>query len=92
MNEQVRATWELEPDKIVRFCSAEDLIVHKAVAGRPQDLRDIEGIIYRQGAALDAATIRRWLSAFADVLEQPELSKRFETPWRKMLEFRSQGT
>jgi len=80
--------WELESGKIVRLCSAEDLIIHKAVAGRPQDLRDIEGIIYRQGTALDTAIVRRWLSAFAEVLEQPELPERFETPWRKMLEFK----
>ena len=83
--------WELEPDRVVRLCSAEDLVIHKAVAGRPQDLRDIEGVVYRQGSTLDAATIRRWLGAFAAVLEQPDLLERFETPWRKMLEFRSQG-
>lgn len=34
-------------------CSAEDLIVHKAFAGRPQDWLDIEGILIRQGAKLD---------------------------------------
>jgi len=45
-----------------------------------------------QGQALDAATIRRWLRAFAEVLEQPDLPQRFETPWQKMVEFRSQGT
>ncbi|MDY7075312.1 MAG: hypothetical protein SXV54_00170 [Chloroflexota bacterium] len=83
--------WELEPGKVVHLCSAEDLIIHKAVAGRPQDLRDIEGIIYRQGPTLEAATIYRWLEAFAEVLEQPDFSERFEKPWRKMLEFRNQG-
>ncbi len=55
-------------NKVVRLCSAEDLIIHKAVAGRPQDLRDIEGIVYRQGPMLDATTVRRWLGAFAEVL------------------------
>jgi hypothetical protein len=81
--------WELEPGKVVHLCSAEDLIIHKAVAGRPQDLRDIEGIVYRQGPTLNIAIIRRWLRAFAEVLEQPDLPERFETPWRKMLEFRN---
>jgi len=84
--------WELEPGKVVRLCSAEDLIIHKAVAARPQDLRDIEGIVYRQGPALDAATVRRWLGAFAEVLAQPDLSERFEAVWRKMLKFRSRDT
>jgi hypothetical protein len=84
--------WELEPGKRVRLCAAEDLIIHKAVAGRPQDLRDIEGIIFRQGPALDVATVRRWLQAFSEMLGQPELPERFETPWRKMLELREQST
>ncbi len=78
--------WELEPGKIVRLCSAEDLIIHKAVAGRPQDLRDIEGVVYRQRTSLDAGYIRRWLMVFAELLvEQPDILERFETPWRKML-------
>jgi len=84
--------WELGPDRVVRLCSAEDLVIHKAVAGRPQDLRDIEGIVYRQGPTLDTSTIRHWLDAFAELLGQPDLPERFETPWRKMLEFRSEGT
>jgi hypothetical protein len=76
--------YELEPGKVVRMCSAEDLIIHKAVAGRPRDVKDIEGIVYRQRDALDVAYIRLWLSEFADVLENPELLERFETPWRKI--------
>jgi hypothetical protein len=40
-------------------CSAEDLIVFKAFAGRDRDWLDIEGIVLRQGQALRAETI--WL-------------------------------
>lgn len=76
--------YELEPGKIVRMCSAEDLIIHKAVAGRPRDVQDIEGIVYRQRDALDAAYIRLWLSEFAAALENPELPERFETPWCRL--------
>ena len=76
---------ELEPGKAIRICSAEDLIIHKAVAGRPQDVRDIEGIIYRQRKALDVAAIRRWLRAFAELLDNPEISERFERPWRRVV-------
>lgn len=75
---------ELEPGKAVRVCSAEDLIIHKAIAGRPQDVRDIEGIVYRQRAALDVAIIRRWLQAFADLLDNPEIVERFERPWQRI--------
>lgn len=74
--------YELEPGKVVRLCSAEDLIIHKAVAGRPQDLRDIEGVVYRQRHALDAGSIRRWLAEFASILEAQDLPERFERPWR----------
>jgi predicted nucleotidyltransferase len=76
--------YEIAPGKIVRLCSAEDLIIHKAVAGRPQDSRDIEGIVYRQRRKLDAAHIRRWLQSFADLLDKPEVLQVFETPWRKI--------
>ncbi len=74
--------FELEPEKAIRVCSAEDLVIHKAIAGRPQDVRDIEGIVYRQRDALDLVTIRRWLHAFADLLDNPEIVERFERPWQ----------
>lgn len=69
---------EIEPGKSIRLCSAEDLVIHKAVAGRPQDLSDIESVVQRQGERLDAAYIREWLKAFADALDNPDLPGRFE--------------
>lgn len=41
----------------LRMCSAEDLVVFKAFAGRDRDWLDIEGIVLRQGEALHADTI-----------------------------------
>jgi hypothetical protein len=80
-----RATdYELSPGKQVKLCSAEDLIIHKAVAGRAQDIRDIEGIVYRQGDALDVAYVRLWLTEFADVTGKSSLGEPFETAWRKV--------
>lgn len=38
-------------------CSAEDLVVLKAFAGRPQDWLDIQGILARQGKTLDRGII-----------------------------------
>ena len=76
--------FELEPGKAIRVCSAEDLVIHKAIAGRPQDVRDIEGIVYRQRDALDMAIIRRWLHAFAELLDNPEIVERFERPWQRI--------
>ena len=74
----------LEPGKAIRVCSAEDLIIHKAIAGRPQDVRDVEGIVYRQRDGLDVALIRRWLQAFAELLDNAEIVERFERPWRRV--------
>jgi predicted nucleotidyltransferase len=76
--------YEIEPGKVVRLCSAEDLIIHKAVAGRPQDVADIEGVIYRQEDALDVSYIRLWLRELAALLEDPERIELFEKPWRTL--------
>jgi hypothetical protein len=74
--------YAIAPGKVVSICSAEDLIIHKAVAGRAQDIRDIEGIVYRQGTALDKVYIRRWLTEFSKVTNKPDLLELFEVPWR----------
>jgi hypothetical protein len=76
--------FEIEPGKAIRVCAAEDLIIHKAIAGRPQDVRDVEGIVYRQRDGLDVAIIRRWLQAFAELLENTEIVEHFERPWRRI--------
>ncbi len=75
--------YSLETDKAIRLCSAEDLIIHKAVAGRPQDITDIEGVILRQKRKLDATYIRSWLAQFAEILGNPEIEARFERLYRK---------
>jgi hypothetical protein len=75
---------ELEPGKRINICSAEDLIVYKAAAGRPQDIRDIEGIVYRQGVSLDADYIRKWLKEISDVTGDSGLIELFERPWQEV--------
>jgi hypothetical protein len=65
----------------VRLCSPEDLIIHKALAGRAQDVLDIEGIVARHGAALDVSYIRSWLGELASVADEPEVAQRFERLW-----------
>ncbi len=60
------------------------IVIHKAVAGRPQDVRDIEGIVYRQRDRLDIITIRRWLQMFADLLDNSDVRDHFERPWRRI--------
>jgi len=53
--------FRVSPDLELSTCGAEDLVVFKAFAGRPQDWLDIEGIAARQGARLDASLIWREL-------------------------------
>ena len=73
--------YDLGDGREVRLCSAEDLIIHKALAGRPQDVLDIEGIVARQGSALDVAYVRRWLEELARLADDPEVTARFERVW-----------
>jgi len=73
--------FEVEQGKELKICSAEDLIIHKAIAGRPQDLSDIKSIIYRQSDDLDIKYIRSWLGEFADALSDPTILDRFDTAW-----------
>jgi hypothetical protein len=75
--------FKLAPRRIIRVCSAEDLIIHKAVAGRPQDLADLQSVIYRNAGKLDLAYIRSWLKEFSLLLESDEILLRFENAWKK---------
>ena len=76
--------YDLGNGKVVKLCSAEDLIIHKAVAGRPQDCSDIEGVILRQGKQLKVSYIRYWLKNFSEALEMEEVYQRFSLPWKRL--------
>lgn len=53
----------------VRFASAEDLIIHKLVAGRPRDIEDVSGVLARK-PSLDDAYILRWLDSFREIVNR----------------------
>lgn len=65
--------FEFAPGCCLRTCSAEDLIVLKLFAFRPQDLLDVETIAVRQRGKLDWAHIERHLGPLAEIKEQPEI-------------------
>lgn len=72
-----RATaYEIAPGYPLLTCSAEDLIVHKAFAGRPQDWLDIETILIRQRGKLDSQIIWDELIPLAELKEAPDIVKR----------------
>jgi hypothetical protein len=72
-----RATfYEIAPGYSLLTCSAEDLIVHKAFAGRPQDWLDIETILIRQKDKLKPQIIWDELVPLAELKEEPEIVDR----------------
>jgi predicted nucleotidyltransferase len=67
----------------LRTCSAEDLVVMKAFAGRMQDWRDVQTVLLRQAGRLDLAYIRRQLAPLVELKEQPEILDRLEAMFRE---------
>ncbi len=76
---------EISKNTIVRVCTAEDLIIHKAISEREKDWQDIEGILLRRGDLLDKKYILSWLSQFASALDKPGIKKRFEGLWKDIV-------
>jgi len=74
--------FEIEGGISMSTCSAEDLVILKAFAGRAQDWIDVEGVIVRQGAALDRrlvlADLRPLLELKEDSTAEPKLLELFE--------------
>jgi hypothetical protein len=68
-------------------CSAEDLVVLKAFAGRPQDWIDVEGILVRQGEGLDWGYILRQLPPLCELKEDPEVLPRLQKLRQRASEF-----
>ncbi len=70
--------FEFYPSMTLRTCSAEDLIVMKAFAGREQDWGDVKGIIARQGRALNWPQILSELRPLCELKEAPEIVNQLE--------------
>jgi hypothetical protein len=60
-------------------CSAEDLIVHKAFASRPQDWLDVETILMRQGSKLNMQIVWEELAPLVELKEDPQILVRLQT-------------
>lgn len=70
--------FDYPPGISLRTCSAEDLIVFKAFAGRGQDWVDVERIIVRQTGKLDWDYIREQLRPLAELKDAPEIVDQLE--------------
>jgi hypothetical protein len=60
----------------VRFCSAEDLLVHKLFAGRPRDIEDALSVLAKN-AGLDLGYVRARLRDFSAAIDA-DLTERLE--------------
>lgn len=69
-------SWEVEPGVTMMTCSAEDLLVLKAFAGRVQDWLDVESVIARQGPRLDRHQVLAELRPLLDLKEDREAERR----------------
>jgi hypothetical protein len=66
----------IAPGAVLRTCSAEDLIVFKAFAGRTKDWLDIEGIAVRQSGRLDERLIWAEVVPLLELKESPDDAQR----------------
>ena len=63
-------------------CTAEDLIIHKAISEREKDWLDIDGVLDKGGKGLDQGYIMLWLEQFAEALERPQILQRYRSLMR----------
>jgi hypothetical protein len=75
--------FEFYPGVVLRTCSAEDLIVMKAFAGRDLDWADVMSIIARQGPMLKWPSIWSELRPLSELKEEPEILDRLESLHQK---------
>jgi hypothetical protein len=62
----------------VRVATAEDLIIYKAIAFRPQDQQDIERLVTLHGHAIDFVRVRAIVAQFAAALDEPDRVRSLE--------------
>ena len=68
--------FEVGDGATITTCSAEDLIVHKAFAGRDKDWFDIRGVVVRQGGALDRELVWSELLPLLELREDQDTEPR----------------
>jgi hypothetical protein len=61
----------------VRLPSVEDLIIMKAIAHRPKDMQDIEGLLAAH-PSVDLNAVRQWVREFANAMTMSDLIEDFE--------------
>ncbi len=75
--------WKLRSIGSFKTCSAEDLIVLKAFADRPQDWIDVENVLIRQGDRLNRDLVLQELEPLVVLKEDPEILERLKMYFQK---------
>ena len=75
---QRSSTWAWGEDPSLNTCSAEDLVVHKAFAGRDRDWGDVESVLVRQHGKLNLAQVRSELKPLLELKGEPETLGKLE--------------
>lgn len=65
-------------------CGAEDLLVHKVVAGREKDWIDVEGVLARQWNKLELSRFRQEVEPLLEIKEDVEGLKRFDRLYARL--------
>lgn len=68
-----RAVTRKVAGKNVKFCTSEDLILHKIISEREQDLLDVRQLIDIRKDKLDREYLDTRVKELADLLERPEI-------------------
>ncbi len=71
--------WGTPQRGTITTCSAEDLVVLKAFADRPQDWIDVENVLIRQGDRMDRDLVIRELQPLVALKEEPEILSRLKS-------------
>jgi predicted nucleotidyltransferase len=77
-----RAAIERSENRVVggmrlRLPRVEDLLVMKAIARRPKDVQDLEGLLAAHPEA-DVEAARRWVREFATAMSMPDMLEEFD--------------
>jgi hypothetical protein len=69
-------------DCAVRFCTPEDLILHKIVSERERDLADAKGVTIRRINSLDLGYLEPRIRELSDALDRPDIWRYWED-WKQ---------
>jgi len=86
------SVFRFAPGVPVNTCSAEDLVILKAFAGRPKDWAAVEGVLKRQWEQLDWAHIEEHLRPLCELKGEPDAVERLAALRRQLLDACQEGS